>query len=220
MKRIITMAVIALLSIVGAMAQNANRKGFFIELQGGAAIGDVVTADDYFYKYDISPIKDLTYLKGGFAGSLDFGYRFRLSNMFAFEAKAGLWANFADFLTTWNVRIMPGIRWTSKDFAGNMSAFLAYNVGVGFSAVESSDSYDHMTTSLNYVIPSELGAGINVTPKFYIGLVWNINVYIDPWDRAKYIYIKTNDGTNEKIGDYELYPKTYNTLALRLGYRF
>ncbi len=202
MKKIVLFFAGIILAISGMTAQNANRKGFFLEVQGGVALGDIVTADIIKHQNDTYETTDITYLKGGFAGSFDFGYRFRLSNPFAFEIKAGLWSNLADFIDTWNVRLMPGIRWTSKDFGGNMSSFITYNVGLGIGAQDE---------DCNLIIPSELGIGINFTPKFYAALVWDANIFIDPYGRSVYVASAT-------YTDY--YPKTYNTIAIRLGFRF
>ncbi len=173
-------------------AQNANRRGFFVEVQGGAALGDVISFNEPWLGYDG------VYLKGGVTGSVDVGYRLRLSNPWAFDVKLGLWSDFADFEKTWNLRLMPGLRWTSNDFSGNKSIYLAFNAGFGIG----SDA-DYMC------IPLELSAGINLTPKIYLGLSWiyNPRVVNDLWSEegGKYIMLNVHN---------------YNSLALRLGYRF
>lgn len=195
MKRIMILFAGIILATTAVFGQNANRKGFFVELQGGAALGEVVSLSQSYSDNDnYSP-----YLKGGFVGSLDLGYRFRISRHFALEAKAGIWSNFAEFDQTWNIRILPGIRWTSADFGTNQSAFISLNTGFGMG------DYNYMTA------PVELGAGVNFTPNLYAGIVWEYNLYVG--DAEPHELRTEND-------HYYLYPHTYNSLAIRIGYRF
>ena len=186
--------VLATSSVFG---QNANRRGFFVELQGGAALGEVL----YLEPMDGGQ-NPIAYLKGGFVGSLDLGYRFRTSRHFALEAKVGLWSDFADFGNTWNFRILPGIRWTSSEFGKNQSAFIALNTGFGFGGY---DYYSYFT------VPVELGAGINFTPNLYAGIVWEYNLFVGEDDEYHFHF-----GNNS----YSKCGRTYNSLAIRLGYRF
>lgn len=205
MKKVILLLISIFLATSAISAQNANRKGFFMELQGGLSFGDIVKAEinKESKNYGYEKIAEATYLKGGVSGSFDIGYRFRTSNHFALEVKLGLWANFADFRDTWQMRFMPGLRWTSKEFSGNISSFVSGNIGIGTAP---SDGY----FGDNVFIPAEIAAGLNFSPQFYMAFVWNINVMLTTCNPTDYI--------NKLLVEYET--NTYNTVGLRFGVRF
>lgn len=182
MKRILLSLAVIVSIVISSFGQSANRKGFFIEAQGGAALGEVLT-----FKDDGQP-----YLKGGATGMLDFGYRFRTSQHFAFESKLGGYAIFDDFSKTYNLHLMPGIRWTSGDFGG-MSAYLSLNTGFGI-------DFDGIS-----VAPCEFGAGINLTIKLYLGVSYTEMIAVDDGDSDKYKWIE---------------PNNYGCFQVKLGYRF
>lgn len=191
MKRIILSIVCILSTIVGMQAQNANRSGVFIELQGGSAFGTVMdkkieTNNGSLWNWD----RDW-YIKGGLVGSVDVGYRYATSNQFAIEMKAGGWANFQDIEKTITLDMLPGVRWTSKEIIGNVSMFLSLNAGCGLSFPD----------GVYVSIPVEVGIGFNLTNRLYLGAFVSERISVS--------------------GDYfRYYPKTHTTAGIRLGYRF
>lgn len=191
MKRVILMLAVIVSVAISSFGQSANRKGFFIEAQGGAALGEVFT-----FKDDGQP-----YLKGGATGMLDFGYRFRTSQHFAFEFKLGGYAIFDDFSKTYNLHLMPGIRWTSGDFGG-MSAYLSLNTGYG------------MAIDGIGVIPCEFGAGINLTRKLYLGVSYTEMIAVG--NSGIKISLHSSDMRYRKW----IEPNNYGCFQVKLGYRF
>lgn len=183
-------------------AQNANRSGFFIELEGGRAFGNVMDFESRSYD------AEGTYLKDGAVGSLHFGYRKTTSNSVAIEAKIGAWTNFLDVKNTLNVNIMPGIRWTSKEFTGNVSAFLSFNAGFGLNKANPGCFY----------VPVEIGVGLNLTNNLYLGLFASERILVSSYYDSFYGYDYELD--NETYGFAYLYPKSYMSAGLRLGFRF
>lgn len=208
MKRLLTLIAAVLLAVTGLYAQNANRNGFFIELQGGAAFGEVLK-----YEPGNSDYPSASCLKGGGVGSLDFGYRFATSNHFAIDFKIGAWSNFAEAGRTLQLRGMPGFRWTSNDFGSNMSAYLALNAGVGLSPAGGGSG------DLGLYIPVELSVGINFSQHFYGGVIFNYSALVSG---------ECSDHGNLEIDGNEWYyddlvhikRQSYPTIGLRLGYRF
>lgn len=163
MRRIILLICVCLSISASMQAQNANRKGFFVELQGGAALGEVLTVIPGEPNFNNSLpyyLEERAYLKGGAIGSLDLGYRFRLSKPLAVEARIGAFGNFGDFKNTWLLRIMPGLRWTFKDFAGAKSIYASLNAGIGFGQNDGS----------SLMVPLEIGVGMNFTPHLCMGV--------------------------------------------------
>lgn len=205
MKRLLTLIVAVLLAVTGLYAQNANRNGFFIELQGGAAFGEVL-------KYEPSSYSDYpsaSCLKGGGVGSLDFGYRFATSSNFAVDFKLGAWSDFAEVGRTLQLRGMPGFRWTSNDFGSNMSAYVAFNAGVGLSPTGE---------EFGIYIPAEISVGLNFSQHFYGGLVLNYSALVTG-ERSKSEYLDIEENT---YYENEIYVnrRSYPSIGLRLGYRF
>ncbi len=201
MKRLLTLIAAVLLAVTGLYAQNANRNGFFIELQGGAAFGEVLK-----YEPEISGYPSAPCLKGGGVGSLDFGYRFATSHNFAIDFKLGAWTDFADAGKTLQLRGLPGIRWTSNDFGSNMSAYLALNAGVGLSPSDE---------ELGIYVPVEISVGLNLSQHFYGGLTFNYSALVSgEWSECEDFL----DGTYTRY--VYVSRRSYPSIGLRVGYRF
>lgn len=204
MKRIfLTIALVACVVLAG-MAQTANRKGFFMEIEGGAALGQML-------KYEVierssnnySTPQTIDYKKGGATGGIDLGYRWATSESFAVEVKLGFFTKLSDVKNTHQLQLMPGLRWTSTDF-GSMSAYVSLNTGIGV-AVRSG----------NFYIPFELGAGLNLTRKLYAGLYFTEYFAATNSNIARGIDLKPEYDCAANI-----YLKSYGTLQVKLGYRF
>jgi non-specific serine/threonine protein kinase len=115
-------------------AQNANRSGVFMEIQGGVALGDVLQyrigtnhIDDVLY-YKLGYSFYSTYLKGGVTTSLDFGYRWTTSNHLSLDAKIGVNANLAEFKYTYNWSVPTTVNVESLEEIGGTELDNATNL--------------------------------------------------------------------------------------------
>lgn len=184
---IITIAMIMIGSF-GAYSQNANRKGAFLELQGGGTLG-------YLYKGD----QGENYMKGGFDAGLSFGCRFPTSLHWAFQMKLTASDNLSsdDLEKSFLTSILFGMRWISSDFATNKSAYIGLGVGYGVNFFG-----EDWASS----IPIEIETGINLTPKIYLGVFANPRIYFDgaewEWDYSlnKSSYYQSNTVIGLKLG--------------------
>lgn len=162
MKQKFLMVLIAVVAIMTAgstaSAQNANRKGWIIELQGGRTIGTV--CESIGLDYHVTNGDPAYRLKAGIKGSLGFGYRWTTSQFCAFEAKAVVSDNFAEKQLL-NISLMPGFRYTTKEISGNASMYFAANVGVGLYPA---------TDYLSYSVVGEAGVGFNIGSRLSLGL--------------------------------------------------
>lgn len=225
MKKILLLFAVFIMTTNNLIAQNANRSGVFLELQGGAALGDgikPVPTDQYgeIGSYDLYPV----YLKGGVVGSVDVGYRWATSSIFAIEAKVGLWSNFADFNNTYNLRIMPGFRITTKEIYKNSSIFLGCNIGAGY-APSNNSRHDTFNAA------AEISTGLNINKNIYVGLFVNYPVYeseekIKKIDNTDIIFYRFDKYDND-LFDYAsichrlgFKINNYLSLGLRCGIRF
>jgi hypothetical protein len=222
MKKILLLFAVLIMTTNNLIAQNANRSGVFLELQGGAALGDVIQpVPNQYGGMGFYPI----YLKGGVVGSVDVGYRWATSSIFAIEAKVGLWSNFADFNNTYNLRIMPGFRITTKEIYKNSSIFFSCNIGAGYAP---SNNSRHDTFNAT----AEISTGLNINKNIYVGLFVNYPAYeseakIKKIDNTDLIFYQFDEQYNDHYIDYAslcyrlgFKMKNYLSLGLRCGIRF
>lgn len=198
MKKLILLIAGVLLAFIGVQAQNANRTGIFIELQGGRAFGEVIHGEDYYYH------SEFTYLKGGVVGGLGVGYRYATSNSFAIEGKVNLWADFLDIGDTFNLDIMPGIRWTSKDFSSNKSLYLSLNAGFGLNP----------TDAYSMFVPIEISVGFNLTNNLYLGVFLTEKMCVGGGTGSVHYY------AGQSSHSVYLDSRSYTSAGIKLGYRF
>ena len=206
MKRLIFLISMTFLYIGSLMAQDANRSGFVVELQGGAAFGKTVLDYECTGYYDNCGPR----LRGGMVGSVDFGYRFATSTHIAIGGKLGIWGNLADFKYTYALRIMPGLRWTSNDFH-NMSVYAELDAGVGTSP-----------SIRNLHVPIEISAGVNLTRNLYAGAFVNFSMTLLE-ERFEDVYsFKYTDSDGQIFkGSLDIRPAVfYPSAGIRVGYRF
>lgn len=190
-------------------AQNANRSGVFLELQGGSAIGDVLQ-----YRYDY--MTRSTYLKGGVTGSIELGYRFATSTHLSADAKLGLFADLAEFKHTYSIRLMPGIRWISNDFGNALSLYVSFNAGVGVAP----GFYTRLS------VPLELSLGLNFTSHLYGGIFINYQINTKKRDVKECGYVFDNKPTHANWGSFfkdaplTVCTKSFPSCGIRIGYKF
>lgn len=193
-KIIVTLISVILLGTLGAHAQSANRKGFFVDIMAGDTFGYMYKSRE---KNDNG--KPLSYMKGGFVLGADFGMRFPTSLHWAFQFKLGTDVNIS-LPKAADIHLKLGMRWTSNDFAGNKSAFIGLNTGVGFIPAAS---------DIGTNIPIDIDAGINLTNKIGLGIFMTSKFYIaDEWT-----YSWKSDFINENL-------QTNVIAGIRFSYRF
>lgn len=175
------------LNITG-YAQNANRKGFYVEAGFGGLVGNSicrsVKVEDNTLQYKC--------LSGSVA-EFDFGGRFRTSTHWAYEFKLGCQTTLSDPVYGLCFRILPlGFRYTSIEVWRNFSLYAHFNIGTSiglnngkmprYSSIlfpntpfididESSSS----SIGLGYSI----GIGANLTTHCYIELCYNAQALFD-----------------------------------------
>ncbi|MDE7420574.1 MAG: hypothetical protein K2N35_10230 [Muribaculaceae bacterium] len=197
----------AILSSGIAMAQNANRHGFFLELGIGGLVGDTprssIFTTDNVLKYK--------YLSGG---SADFGLggRVRFGNHWAYEIKAEAQFPFANPIHSLVGRALPiGFRYTSVEIYRNYSLYTHFNLGGAVTMNRGLCNSDQLLlpnmneVSLDYVgfgAAYSLGVGVNITTHLYIEAVFNGQVILES-------YGKNGKGTNN-----------YGMVGCVAGYRF
>ncbi len=205
MKKLIILLLL-ITALLPAAAQNANRKGFFIELGAGALTGKTP-------RVSISMNDDravFAHFAKGMAADFYFGVRFRTGSHWAYEFRAGASAPL-DALTVLPVpKAFPiGFRYTSGELFGNMSLYAHCNLGAAMTArgtvelvLVPGDKHDvkyHLITGGPAI---SAGIGLNITTHFYAGVT------------ADYQYL---------FGCYRELKKEnilWGNIGLRLGYRF
>lgn len=190
MKKLILIIVAVLGMGIAAQAQNANRSGAFIELSGGYIVGDSPLVDvntSSSIVGDSYVTQEVYEYLSGVTLQLSAGYRWAFASHWALEGKVGFYlpAGEMDFFT---LKIGPGLRYTSKELGNsNSSIYLGLNPNFIYSTFG----------AINFGY--EIQAGVNITPKFSIGLIWNANML-----EEAYTYDICHTGS----------------IGLSLGYRF
>ena len=200
---------LAVCALTAVSAQNANRKGFFIEAAVGGSIGDTPRTG---LSRDGNTL--MAHTTGGTVVNLAFGPRFRTGEHTAFDFRVEAQANTARITQTLVLKAMPGMRITTGELFGNMSLYISANVG--FAVADSGEmgfdqSIPNDGTVAEGVIFDErvsfgaayaIGAGLNITTHFYAGLLWD----------AQYMF--------KQVRIYEPENLHYGMVGVRVGYRF
>lgn len=208
MKRFLLL-LLAVCALTVASAQNANRKGFFIEAAVGGSIGDTPRTG---LSMDGNTL--MAHTTGGAVVNLALGPRFRTGEHTAFDFRIEAQANTARITQTLVLKAMPGMRITTGELFGNMSLYVSANVG--FAVADSGEpSYDQAIPNDGTVVqwdvfsnaPSfgaayAVGVGLNITTHFYAGVLWDAQYMI------KQIRIEEHKNLH------------YGMAGLRVGYRF
>ena len=213
MKKIFLFLVMAILSSGIAMAQNANRHGFFLELGIGGLVGDTprssISVTDNTVKYKC--------LSGG-ATDFGLGGRVRLGNHWAYEIKAEAQIPFANPIHSLVGRGLPiGFRYTSIEVWRNYSLYAHANVG-GAIIVNRGMFYGNYNSIFpntgelklkrnghgeeGYGISYSAGVGLNITTHIYAEACYNGQAMFDSFG-------KNGIGMNN-----------FGIIAILFGYRF
>ena len=202
---------LALCAIAGVSAQNANRKGFFIEAAVGGSVGNPPLSGLSMDKGVLNG-----HYTGGTVVNFAFGPRFRTGSHTAFDFRIEAQANTARITQSLVLKAMPGMRITTGELFGNISMYISANIGFAIADSGCADLYsdfipndgteatwDLFSSDPSFGAGYSLGLGLNITTHFYGGFVWD----------AQYMIHQTRDNltwTNLH----------YGMAGLRLGYRF
>ena len=211
MKKVLLMLLV-LCAFAGVSAQNANRKGFFIEAAVGGSVGTPPVGG-----LSIQDGQLMAHYYGGTMLNLAFGPRFRTGSHTAFDFRIEAQANTARITQSLVLKAMPGMRITTGELFGNISMYISANIGFaaadsGCSRFRNGDFVPDDGTIADWNLwedaPSfgaayAIGIGLNITTHFYGGFIWD----------AQYMIHQTRDAiTWENLH--------YGMAGLRLGYRF
>lgn len=212
MKKLL-LTLLALCAIVGASAQNANRKGFFVEVGVGGSVGDTPLMGLSMQGQDL-----LAHYAGGTVLNLAFGPRFRTGEYTAFDFRVEAQSNTSKITKSLVLKAMPGIRITTGELFGNVSMYIALNVGGAMA--DSGCIYMYWedefisndgtiyepglySDAISPGVAYSVGFGLNITTHFYGGFLWD----------AQYMINSTRDNLTRTNLHYGM-------AGLRLGYRF
>ncbi len=143
-----------------------NHSGFFLNPTLGVMVGDVDT---------------------DFGIDITVGYRWHIASGFSWDilkigANTGV-SNFADLMT---LRFLSGIRYNSPEIIADKSLYADFSLGYCLL------TDDTECNGFAY----EIGAGINLTRTFSLGIVWEGNNPKYSWEDSYYKYTtKFNYGT-------------------------
>ncbi len=206
---------LALCAIVGAQAQNANRKGFFVEAAIGGSIGPLPVAG-----LSIENDKLIAHYAGGAMLNIAFGPRFRTGDHTAFEFRVEAQASTSLIPQSLVLKAMPGIRVTTGEVFRNMSVYFNANLG---GAIADSGIVPYSISYITTIVPSngeimhwdlygvrpslgiayEVSTGLNVTTHLYAGVVWS----------AQYMFLQIHNALDRESLHQGM-------AAFRVGYRF
>ncbi len=218
MKKILLLSLLAICTVVGASAQNANRSGIFIEAAGGGSIGN-----GPLIGLSMDGPNLMGYYAGGAVLNLAVGAQFRISDHNAIGFRAEAQSNVSHFTQSLVLKAMPGLRISTDELFANISMYINVNAGLAVADSGKPDfTYYDDRESEHYVVPGdgsvvkwdsikdaslgvayEIGVGLNITSRFYGGLVWDAQIMFD----------QTRDLDPTGILHYGM-------AGIRLGYRF
>lgn len=214
MKKLLLLFALVISVAASGVAQNANRSGVFVEAGTGFLVGSVP-----YSKTERNNLTVKAFKAGGPDLNLSLGYRGATSSVFAWQLKAEV--STASTKPTLVFALMPGIRYTTKEIAGNTSLYFGFDLGLAIGSGNVSDyrgnsinmTSDYAKIELNKNFGKSIGAkfslsgGLNITTALYAGLYWDYNVLSKQIFNIK-SYVE-NGGTSN-----------WGSLGIRLGYRF
>ena len=203
MKKYICTLILAIASIIGIQAQNANRSGVILELGAATPIkSDIINVwtNDEFCKMPVIVF------------DISAGYRFATSPNWAVDIKLNTLFDCMDTdpydLLVFNLG--SGIRYTSCEFYKNLSFYSSLNVGLGTRITRIPDTDD-----LPLYLSGIMELGLNLNEKISLGIFANVML-------IRKIYWECNSGEHIKSDCKCHVDELCNniTLGVKLGYRF
>ncbi|MDE7160072.1 MAG: hypothetical protein K2O24_04425 [Muribaculaceae bacterium] len=220
MKRIM-LFLVGLWMAFGAVAQNANRSGFFVEAGAGGFFGKTprtsIMYDSKTYTYTVT-------FANSCALDLGFGFRARLGRHWAYQCRLQLEADAANFNPLFSPKVFPlGFRYTSPEIFGNSSIYASVDLGLSswpsgnpniyYYPEKTEDKKQVLGATMNIDgygniicgIIGSAGVGINITTKLYAG--FSLEVQRNVTTTALY-----------RIGRID--NMFWGSVGVRVGYRF
>lgn len=215
MKKFLLMLLVLTAAIPGAMAQNANRSGFFLETAVGGITGSTPAIG-----YSAKDGKVSAYCLSGTAVNFALGFRRATARHWAYEFRMEGQIDTETHGKELSARLLPiGFRYTSPELVRNNSLFFHFNVG-GALVTPNASPEDALPRYNGHINPNsprkdakalddnsygaayELGIGVNLSNHFYVEALWDSQVMLD---------------TFGKEGKKALH---WGMVGARIGYRF
>ncbi len=173
MKKMIFMLLLAVLSVAGVSAQNANRSGFFLELgAGGFVINPPMLKVTTTYKQTGTSVpstisgNDVIEYENVLKYSFNMGYRFAKSRHWAMDCRLNCIFSDGMLDEMFVVGVMYGVRYVSPELFRNFSLYGALSVGPMF-RLDKKD-YVHYG-NINLYGGANFELGCNLSNKLYMG---------------------------------------------------
>ena len=218
MKKVLLLIVFCVMAATAALAQNANRGGFFIEAAVGGTTGTTPRTS-----YGLQNGNLTVYHARGTSFNIALGGRARISSYAAYEFAIEVQSPTDAIKTQPIAKLMPvSFRFTTPEFWRNFSFYINFRLGAALGnkgRIEDIDIYDPSSADIlesgsdarhDVALFEELtggaayqiGFGVNITNHFYAGFSWD----------AQYMF---NQYRNTKAENLH-----WGMAGLRLGYRF
>lgn len=225
MKKLIILTLLLSGIFIKGFGQNANRSGLFIEAGAGFLVGTPPVSKLEWKNNQLNAI-----VPGGPDVNLAIGYRGATSKVFAWQIKGEVSADPSNGRSTFQVALMPGIRYTTKELFGNISLYFGLDIGpvfttdsyyssYNFSLDLNKDDNDRITDGFGSLgAKFGLSAGFNITTSFYGGLYWDYS--LNP-HQANVNALKNNNRIGYDSYNYSHFnTNLWGSIGIRLGYRF
>ena len=218
MKKVLLILTFCLIAAAAAVAQNANRNGFFMEVAVGGTTGSTPQTS-----YGILDGNLTVFHAHGTSVNFTLGARRRISSYAAYEFALELQSPTDAFTTQPVAKLMPlSFRFTTPEFWRNFSFYINFRLGGAFGNKGKLDYFDayYPDPSDILVLRSDerrdvalfeevaggaayqLGFGVNLSNHFYAGFSWD----------AQYMFDQYRNGKAENLH--------WGMAGLLLGYRF
>lgn len=217
MKKMIFMLLLAVLSVAGVSAQNANRSGFFLELgAGGFVINPPMLKVTTTYKQTGTSVpstisgNDVIEYENVLKYSFNVGYRFAKSRHWAVDCRLNCMFSDGMLDEMFVVGIMYGARYVSPELFRNFSLYGALSVGPMFRL----DKIDYVSGDVNIYGGANFELGCNLSNKLYMGAFLSLYGGVPSPEYNEYYneYIEDKQYTDEI--------RINGLLGAKLGFRF
>ncbi len=177
MKRLFAIILTMVAVASAAMAQNANRSGFYFEVGAGGYVGKAPrVAIEQTLDHEL-----VLHFADGLGVNFNFGYRARIANHWAYECRATLDSPVKYFTPLLSPKVFPvGFRYTSPELFRNQSLYAYLDLGVlicgdGFVyTIPNVGETDKIKIDdLKMGLAANIGVGWNFTNHLYVGVMFD-----------------------------------------------
>ena len=218
MKKVLLLLTFCLIAAAAAVAQNANRNGFFMEVAVGGTTGSTPLTS-----YGILNGNLALYHAHGTSVNFTMGVRRRISSYAAYELALELQSPTDAIKTQPVAKLMPlSFRFTTPEFWRNFSFYINFRLGGAIGSkgrLDYFDTYNPFDSEIlengkneRYDVPLfkhvvggaayQFGLGVNLSNHFYAGFSWD----------AQYMFNQHRNGKADNLH--------WGMAGLLLGYRF